>query len=96
MRKIFIISIYLLILSKTSAYSKNDFYEKIDLFGEVIENIKKDYVDDIDQDNMDKWGIPGTPAYFLIQPDGIVAWNSEDNSKTLAGAIEELTPKEGA
>lgn len=54
------------------------------------------YVDDIDQDNMDKWGIPGTPAYFLIQPDGIVAWNSEDNSKTLAGAIEQLTPKEGA
>ena len=54
------------------------------------------YVDDIDQDNMDKWGIPGTPAYFLIQPDGIVAWNSEDKSKTLAGAIDELTPKVGA
>jgi len=54
------------------------------------------YVDDIDQDNMETWGIPGTPAYFLIQPDGIVAWNSEDNSKTLAGAIEELTPREGA
>ncbi len=52
MRKIFIISIYLLILSKTSAYSKNDFYEKIDLFGEVIENIKKDYVDDVNQSEM--------------------------------------------
>ena len=53
------------------------------------------YIDDIDQDNMDKWGIPATPTYFLIQPDGIVAWNSDDRSKTLAGAIEELTPKEG-
>ena len=33
----------------TNAYSKNDLYEKIDLFGEVLENIKKDYVDDVDQ-----------------------------------------------
>ena len=31
------------------ASAKNDLYEKIDLFGEVIENIKKDYVDDVDQ-----------------------------------------------
>ena len=30
-------------------YSKNDLYEKIDLFGEVLENIKKDYVDDVNQ-----------------------------------------------
>ena len=27
-------------------------YEKIDLFGEVLENIKKDYVDDVDQAEM--------------------------------------------
>ena len=33
----------------TNAFSKNDLYEKIDLFGEVLENIKKDYVDEIDQ-----------------------------------------------
>ena len=31
------------------AFSKNDLYEKIDLFGEVLENIKKDYVDEINQ-----------------------------------------------
>jgi len=54
------------------------------------------YIDDIDQDNMDKWGIPATPTYFLIQPDGIVAWNSDDRSMTLAGAIEQLTPQVGA
>tara|TARA_B100000767_G_scaffold265321_1_gene281267 strand:+ start:931 stop:2067 length:1137 start_codon:yes stop_codon:yes gene_type:complete len=35
-----------------SAFSKNDLYEKIDLFGEVLENIKKDYVDDVDQAEM--------------------------------------------
>jgi carboxyl-terminal processing protease len=31
------------------AYSKNDLYGKIDLFGEVLERIQKDYVDDIDK-----------------------------------------------
>jgi carboxyl-terminal processing protease len=36
----------------TSVFSKNDLYDKIDLFGEVIENIKKDYVDDVDQAEM--------------------------------------------
>ena len=33
-------------------YSKNDLYEKIDLFGEVLENIQKDYVDEVDQVQM--------------------------------------------
>ena len=36
----------------TAAFSKNNLYEKIDLFGEVLENIKKDYVDDVDQAEM--------------------------------------------
>ena len=36
----------------TNAFSKNDLYEKIDLFGEVLENIKKDYVDEVDQTEM--------------------------------------------
>jgi hypothetical protein len=25
---------------------------------------------------MDEWDIRGTPTYFLIQPDGIIAWVS--------------------
>ncbi len=54
------------------------------------------YVDDLDQDNMKEWGIPGTPTYFLIQPDGIVAWNSADSNDDLAQAIVRLTPQEGA
>ena len=32
-----------------SVFAKNELYEKIDLFGEVLENIKKEYVDEIDQ-----------------------------------------------
>ena len=33
-------------------FSKNNLYEKIDIFGEVIENIEKDYVDEVDQSKM--------------------------------------------
>ncbi len=34
------------------ASNSNELYEKIDLFGEVLEKIKKDYVDEIDQSKM--------------------------------------------
>ena len=36
----------------TNSYSNNKLYEKIDLFGEVIEKIKKDYVDDVNESKM--------------------------------------------
>ena len=48
MKKIFLNLICILLFS-TKVYSKNDLYEKIDLFGEVLENIQKDYVDNVDQ-----------------------------------------------
>ena len=49
MKKILILSIILFYSTNSLVYSKNDLYEKIDLFGEVLEKIKKDYVDDVDQ-----------------------------------------------
>ena len=49
MKKIIFLSILIFTVISTSVFSKNDLYEKIDLFGEVLENIKKDYVDDINQ-----------------------------------------------
>ena len=49
MKKTSILIILLLNFLCTSAFPKNDLYEKIDLFGEVLENIKRDYVDDVDQ-----------------------------------------------
>ena len=52
MKKIFVISILFVNLLLSPVYSKSDLYEKIDLFGEVLENIKKDYVDDVDQAEM--------------------------------------------
>ena len=52
MRKITLITIFIFCLSVTASYSKNDLYEKIDLFGEVLENVKKEYVDDVNQSEM--------------------------------------------
>ena len=52
MKRILILSILFFNSISSLAYSKNDLYEKIDLFGEVLEKIKKDYVDDVDQVEM--------------------------------------------
>ena len=52
MKKIIVLSIIFFNIFNVSALSKNELYEKIDLFGEVLENIKKDYVDEVDQSKM--------------------------------------------
>ena len=52
MNKILFFTILVFLLKISPTYAKNELYEKIDLFGEVIENIKKEYVDDVDQSKM--------------------------------------------
>ena len=52
MKKIISLIILFLNLNLTNSYSSNELYEKIDLFGEVLEKIKKDYVDDVNQSEM--------------------------------------------
>ena len=52
MKKIIFLIILYLNLNLSHAYSNNELYEKIDLFGEVLEKIKKDYVDDVNQSEM--------------------------------------------
>tara|TARA_B110000211_G_scaffold217695_1_gene261806 strand:+ start:842 stop:1978 length:1137 start_codon:yes stop_codon:yes gene_type:complete len=52
LKKIIILSIIFLNYLNFSAFAKNDLYEKIDLFGEVLEKIKKDYVDEVNQTKM--------------------------------------------
>ena len=49
MIRVLLASFFISIIFFNSVYSKNNLYEKIDLFGEVLENIKNDYVDEIDQ-----------------------------------------------
>ena len=52
MKKNLLIFILFFYFSSTVVFSKNSLYEKIDLFGEVLENIQKDYVDEVDQSDM--------------------------------------------
>ena len=52
MKKIIFYIILFLNFTFTNSYSNNKLYEKIDLFGEVIEKIKKDYVDDVNESKM--------------------------------------------
>ena len=49
MKKTFSLVVIFLSLTIGNSYSKNELYDKIDLFGEVLEKIKKDYVDEVDQ-----------------------------------------------
>ena len=49
MKKIICLIILFLNFNFSYSYSNNQLYEKIDLFGEVLEKIKKDYVDDINE-----------------------------------------------
>tara|TARA_B110001450_G_scaffold246651_1_gene260898 strand:+ start:87 stop:1220 length:1134 start_codon:yes stop_codon:yes gene_type:complete len=58
MKKIILIVLFLN-FNLSSVYSNNELYEKIDLFGEVIEKIKKDYVDDVNQSEMMESAING-------------------------------------
>ena len=49
MKKIFISLIFIYVFFTSPVFSKNDLFEKIDLFGEVLENIKKNYVNEVNQ-----------------------------------------------
>lgn len=49
------------------------------------------YIDDIDQENMDTWKVGGTPEYFILQPDGIVAWVASQHDEDLNYALTRLT-----
>ena len=52
MKKIILLNILFFCLVFKHSFSDNKLYEKIDLFGEVLEKIKKDHVDEVDQSEM--------------------------------------------
>ena len=55
------------------------------------------YIDDLDQDNMKEWKVGGTPSYYLMQPDGIIAWSSSENpGEDSRDAILSLVTRESA
>lgn len=41
------------------------------------------YVDDLDISIAQEWEVSATPSYFLVQPDGIVAWNSNEATNSI-------------
>ena len=41
------------------------------------------YVDDLDISIAKEWDVSATPSYFLVQPDGIVAWNSNQATNSI-------------
>ena len=49
MKRITIILIFYFCFLSSTAFPKNELYEKIDLFGEVLDNINKEYVDEVDE-----------------------------------------------
>ena len=54
MIKNFLIFVFIISFAQITNSSENDIYKKIDLFGEVLEKINKEYVDEINQsDSMD-------------------------------------------
>ena len=52
MKKIFFLILFFTFSNLKYSFSSNELYEKIDLFGEVLEKIQEDYVDEVDQVEM--------------------------------------------
>ncbi len=74
MKSKILLIIFLLNLHFVNLFGKNDLYEKIDLFGEVLEKIKKDYVDEVDQTKIMDSAINGVlqsldPYSAYMSPD---------------------------
>ena len=74
MRRLIFFYSFLFFFITTEVFSKSNLYEKIDLFGEVLENIKKEYVDDIDQSEIMDSAINGVlqsldPYSAYMSPD---------------------------
>ncbi|CAI8348661.1 MAG: Uncharacterised protein [Euryarchaeota archaeon UBA443] len=47
------------------------------------------FVDDLDEDIAKDWDVLATPSYFLVQPDGIVAWNSGQATNSIGWDAKE-------
>ena len=108
MKKI-ILSVIFFNLIIADGFSKNNLYEKIDLFGEVLENIKKEYVDDVDQTEMMDSAINGVlqsldPYSAYMTPELFKEMQTDTSGKfgglgieisMEAGVVKVISPIEG-
>jgi carboxyl-terminal processing protease len=109
MKKILFFLIIFLNLSSTFVFSKNDLYEKIDIFGEVLENIKKDYVEEVNQSEMMDSAINGVlqsldPYSAYMSPDLFKEMQTDTRGEfgglgieigMEAGVVKVISPIEG-
>jgi carboxyl-terminal processing protease len=109
MKKILIFLIIFLNFSSTFVFSKNDLYEKIDIFGEVLENIKKDYVEEVNQSEMMDSAINGVlqsldPYSAYMSPDLFKEMQTDTRGEfgglgieigMEAGVVKVISPIEG-
>ena len=106
MKKKLLLLLLIFTLTISPVFSKNDLYEKIDLFGEVLENIKKDYVDDVDQAEIMDSAINGVlqsldPYSAYMTPESYQSMQTETSGEfgglgievsMEAGVIKVITP----
>ena len=109
MKKKIILLILIFNFLTNPVFSKNDLYEKIDLFGEVLENIKKEYVDDVDQTEMMDSAINGVlqsldPYSAYMTPELFKEMQTDTSGKfgglgkeisMEAGVVKVISPNEG-
>ena len=84
-KKIFFVIIFLFFFEKS--FSENtDIYKKIDLFGEVLEKISKEYVDEVDQSKSMDAAINGLlqsldPYSAYMTPESFEGMQTETSGK---------------
>ena len=61
--------------NSTNGVGTND-RQDIEDFRENFQHNLIDYIDDLSNTNTDEWDIIGFPKAYLIQPDGVFAWDS--------------------
>jgi carboxyl-terminal processing protease len=85
-KKIFLLSIIFLFAFQKSFSENTDIYKKIDLFGEVLEKINKEYVDEVDQSKSMDAAINGLlqsldPYSAYMTPESFEGMQTETSGK---------------
>jgi len=108
MKKIYIftLALFLFLNSTLAISSESDIYKKIDLFGEVLEKINKEYVEDIDQSESMDSAINGLlqsldPYSAYLSPENFEEMQTETSGEfgglgievsMEAGVVKVITP----
>ena len=99
MKNLFLTSFIFFIFSSTGFSAKNDIYEKIDTFGEVLDKINKEYVEDVDQSKMMESAINGVlqsldPYSAYMSPESLKSMQT-DTKGEFGGLGIEVTMESG-